>query len=240
MLPPMWRVDDIAEIAAAALKARADALRLEQAVRGLDSLAEVGFHPLLAAALERAGFGVSRERPYPGLPGHRPKHSERERCDLALTPSPAIAIRDPVAELKARDAAAGTLFAPLAEALAVAPGIVPDEALWLEVKLVGQFCFTAGVPGPNRAYASELLSVVRADIPKLARDRMIRHAALILILFTADRATAEHDLAAFMHRCVDRGLPVTSPSTASFDVPDLIGNTICTICVVPVRRAEDD
>lgn len=240
MLHLMWSVEQTAEIAAAALRARADALRAEQAVHGLDAMAELEFHPLLAAGFEGAGFGVYRERPYPGQPGRRPRHAERERCDLVLTPASGIAIRDPVAELKVRDAAAGTLFAPLAEVMAIAPGIPPEDAFWLEIKLVGQFCFTAGIPGPNRSYSSELLSVVTSDIPKLSRDGMIRHAALLLILFCADRATAEHDLAAFMHRCLDRGLPVSSPSMARFDIPDLIGNTLGTVCAVPVRRADGE
>ena len=235
MLALMWPAAEIARIAAEALEARADALRLEQAVRGLDAMPEIQFHPLLAAGFEAAGFGVLREHPYPGQPGRRPRHAERERCDLVLTPSPAMTIRDPVAELKARDAVAGTLFAPLADTLAVSPGIGPDEAFWLEVKLVGQFCFTPGVPGPNRAYSSELLSIVTADIPKLARDRLIRHAALMVILFSADAATAEHDLAAFIHRCLNRGLPVASPDFCRFPIPDLIGNTECTVCLTPVR-----
>ncbi len=232
----MRPAEEIAQIAAAAVKARNDSLRLEQAVHGLDAMPEVQFHPLLAAAFEAAGIGVVREFPYPGQPGRRPRHAERERCDLVLTPAPGVTIRDPVAELKLRDAVAGTLFAPLADSMATVPGIPPEEAFWLEVKLVGQFCFNAGIPGPNRSYSSELLSVVTSDIPKLSRDQMIRHAALMLILFSADRATADHDLAAFMHRCLDRNLPVASPSTVRFDVADLIGNTMCTVCLVPVRH----
>jgi hypothetical protein len=239
MLPAMWRMEQIADVAAAGLRERSSALQFEQAVRGLDAMAEVEFHPLLAAAFEGAGFGVHREFPYPGQPGGRPRHAERERCDLVLTAEPGLAIRDPVAELRTRDAAEGTLFEPLADALAVAPGAGPDEACWLEVKLVGQFCFNAGVPGPNRAYSSEILTLAAADIPKLARDRLIRHAALLLILFTADRETAEHDLAAFAHRCLDKDLPVVSPSIARFGVPDLIGNTVCSVCVMPVRPSAE-
>jgi hypothetical protein len=80
-----------------------------------------------------------------------------------------------------------------------------------------------------------MLSVVAADIPKLARDERIRHAALLLILFTAEKAVAEHDIAAFMHRCLDKNLPVLSPSVEHLPIRDLIGNTTCTVAVAPVR-----
>lgn len=234
MLHGMWLPDQIADVAAAALERHADALRLEQAVRGLDAMEEVEFHPLLADGFLAAGFGAHREAPYPGQPARRPKHAERERCDLVLTASPAAPLRDPVLELKELDAAAGTLFAPMAETLSVAPGVNPDEAYWLEVKLVGQYCYTQGVPGPNRSYASELLSISARDIPKLARDPRINHAGLLLILFTADRQTADHDLAVFMHRCLDKGLPVSSPSLARFDIPEIIGNRLCTVSLTPL------
>lgn len=237
MLAEMWPVDTLAQAAAAALQGRADELRIEQAVRGLDAMAEVEFHPLLAAGFERAGFGVHREFPYPGQPGKRPKHAERERCDLVLTTSPGLRIRDPVRELKTKDAGTGTLFEPMADTLAVEPGIPPDEAFWLEVKLVAQFCFSNGVPGPNRTYASELLRLSASDIPKLARDAAIRHAGILVLLFSADRATADHDLAAFVHRCLDRDLPVGGPSVERVSIPDLIGNTLATVCLLPIRSA---
>jgi len=231
----MWQPDQLADLAAAALRQHADSLRLEQAVRGLDAMEEVEFHPLLCGGFAAAGFGCYREVPYPGVPARRPRHAERERCDLVLSTSPDLAIRDPVAELKEQDAAAGTLFAPLADALCASPGIPPEEAYWLEVKLVGQFCYTHGVPGHNRAYTSELLSVASRDLPKLARDARIRHAALMLILFSADRETADHDLGVFMHRCLDRNLPVSPPSVSRFAIPDIIGNQLCTIALTPLR-----
>jgi hypothetical protein len=229
----MWRPDQIADLAAAALRARLQALCLEQAVKGLDAMTEVEFHPVIADGLTAAGFGVASEFPYPGQPGRRPRFSERERCDLVITPGPEIPIADPVAVLREQDEAETTLFASNAAAEQT-PGIPPEEAYWIEVKLVGQFCYSNGVPGPNRTYTSELLTTVASDIPKLARDEHIRHAALLLILFTADRATADHDLAAFVHKCLDRGLPVSTPSVARVEVPDLIGNTLCTVAAVPV------
>jgi hypothetical protein len=156
-----------------------------------------------------------------------------------LTQTPGELV-DPVAALKERDAAEGTLFAILSstgEAKTPHPWH-PEDAFWLEVKVAGQFCYTTGVPGPNRAYASELGRLPAGDIAKLAREPAIRHAALMVILFTADRATADHDLGAFAHRCLDRDLPVQAPSLARLEIADRIGNSLCTVAVVPVAKRE--
>jgi hypothetical protein len=234
----MWVPDQLptmlVDIAAEGLQKRSGELEAEQAVYGLDALSEVQFHPLLAAAFRGAGFGVWPEQPLPGIVSNRPKRAERERCDLVLTESPLHPLVDPVAVLKESDAAAGTLFAGQ-----MAPpkprGVPPEEAYWLEVKLVEQFCFSAGVPGPNRSYSSELLSIAPRDIPKLAADTLVRFGGLMLILFTAGREVAEHDLGAMAHRCLDQGFPVAAPCWRGFAVPDRIGNTWCTISILPVR-----
>lgn len=234
--PDMFRTELLAEIAASTLRFQAAELVKEQAVRGLDALPETGFHPMLAAGFEAAGLGVFRERPYPGEPAQRPRHAERERCDLVLTDRPGAILLDPVARLKAQDAAAGTLFEVAAPSmLAAETGVEPTDAFWLEIKLVGQYCYTNGVPGPNRTYATEMLRLAASDIPKLSRDPLIKHAAALVILFTADEAIATHDIAAFIHRCLDRELPVGSPSSVGFDVPDIIGNRRCTVTLIPVR-----
>lgn len=239
----MWRPDQLpivlVDLAADALRRRSEELAAEQAVYGLDALSEVEFHPLLAGAYRDAGYGVWPEQPYPGQPGKRPRHSERERCDLVITQSPAWPLRDPVAEQNELEVAAGTLFAPQAEAMLTGMrSTPPEDAFWLEVKLVGQFCYSADIPGPNTTYASELLRVVPSDLPKLARDRRLRHTGLLLILFTSDRQVADHDLAALMHRCLDRALPVASPAVARLPIDDRIGNQLCTLALIPVRPGE--
>jgi hypothetical protein len=227
----------IVECCARGLQRRRDELTAEQAVRGIDALSEREIHPLLRGALLAAGLGALSEVPYPGQPGKRPRHAERLKCDLVVTASPDAALIDPVAELKAIDAAAGTLFASSADAMARESrrGVPPDEAYWLEVKSVGQHCYTNGVPGPNRTYSSELLSVVPTDVPKLAADATIRHAGLLLVLFTETNEVAEHDVSVLMHKCLDRGLPVSWPATERFPIPDMIGNRRCTLSLVPVR-----
>jgi hypothetical protein len=115
-------------------------------------------------------------------------------------------------------------------------GIDPSDAFWLEVKTVGQFCYTHGVPGPNRAYSSELLRLASSDIPKLAKEPLAKFAGILVVIFTEDEATAKHDLHVFMHRCLDKNLPVQSPSSAGFGIADIIGNTRCTVMTVPVRQ----
>lgn len=96
----MWNTDVLIDTAAAALRRESARLREEGAVRGLDACAEVALHALLEKGFRDGGFGVYRERPFPGLGGARPRHSERERCDIVLTPDPAVELLDPVEDRK--------------------------------------------------------------------------------------------------------------------------------------------
>ncbi len=250
----MWRTDDLAQIAADALRERAEELRLEQAVRGLDALPEVGLHPILAGGFGRAGLGVFAEWPYPGEPERRARHSDRERCDLVLTTGDGLI--DPMQELKERDKAAGTLFDPefLKTLGAPAAGTpleavrrdagdgstghagVPGEAFWLEVKTIGQHTYSNGVPGPNHAYAAELIAGPTQDAIKLEWDSAIRHCGVLVVLFTEDERTAEHDLSVLMHRLLDREIPVASHAVRHFGIPDVIGNRVCSVALVPLVK----
>ncbi len=175
--------------------------------------------------------------------GELPDPRDRMRCDLVLTPEPGLTLGDPLALVKSTRArkkqAAGTLFAAV-EAAEPPPTpsegcCPPEDAFWLEVKVVGQFTYSAGIAGPNRSYASELTRGPAADIKKLSSDGRIGHAASLILLFTRDEATAEHDLAQAMHRCLDRELPIGSPVRRSVPMVDRIGNGVLTACLVPVR-----
>lgn len=235
MLAGMWRTDELAEAAAAGLRGFDRAARIAQEVRGVDALSEVDLHPVLREGLEGAGFGVYPEQPYPTPPSRRALRRERERCDLVLTPDPSLRVRDVVEELAVLDAAGETLFSVVAkEELAAAPGIGADEAYWLEVKAVGQHCYTEDVPGPNRGYAGELMAAA-ADLVKLSRDPRIVHGGLLLVLFTEDEATSRHDLGVFVHRCLDKDLAIETPTTVRAPIDDRIGNRVCTVALVPVR-----
>lgn len=231
----MWDVFGLCEAVAAGLRRKATEVDLEQAVHGLDALSEVELHPIIAEAFSSAGFGVIREQPYPS-PGTTRKRSDRERCDIVLTPTHPARLADPVEEQIEQERAAGTLFAG---ALGPAPaGIEPEEAYWLEVKVVGQFCLEAGITGQNRSYTSELIGRAGpiGDIRKLARDKRITHAGVLVVLFAADRATAEHDAAVLVHRCIDRDLPVRSPELHGFEITDRIGNGLCMVIVIPLKK----
>lgn len=274
----MWLADEFADAACEHLAAHARALDAEQAVRGLDALDELGFHPLLAAGFAAAQHPCLREVVYPSEPSPLskiermdpvdlrmiadpvtgeivapadltldPARSERQRCDLVILPAGAAGLLDPIVTRKRaraeRARVAGTLFESAAPAEADPPHhhpepalVHPREALWLEVKVIGQFCYTHGVGGPNRAYASELTRTTVGDLRKLVRDPLIEHAALLLVLFTLDEATAEHDLAAFTHRCLDKGLSVNAPVVRGFNLADRIGNRRASVAVVRVRR----
>ena len=133
-----------------------------------------------------------------------------------FTPSPARPLRDPL--IKA------TLFDN--------PSAVdPQDAYWLEIKTVAQFEST----GPFPRYSAELLATVTQDIKKLWTDGIIAHAGLLLVLFTADQTTAEHDLNAWHHRCLDKGYPVAAPAIRGFAITDRIGNAWCAIALFPIR-----
>ncbi len=173
-----------------------------------------------------------------------PRQSERQRCDLVVLPPGATGLVDAIVTRKRakveKAKVTGTLFEAAADASPEPPPdaslVRPGEALWLEVKVIGQFCYTHGVGGPNRAYSSELTRNAVTDLRKLSRDPLIDHAALVLVLFTIDEATARHDLAAFTHRCLDKGLSVTTPVVREFTLADRIGNRHASVAFVRVRR----
>ena len=132
--------------------------------------------------------------------------------------------------------AEGTLFAAVAHEVLAPPAgsLPPEEALWVEVKTIGQHTYVDGIAGPNRSYAPQF-NTCMADIRKLAMGHSIEHAALALVLFNETAAVAEHDLTAFMHKCLDRRLPVADLRRESIPIADRIGNGVCTVGLVRVR-----
>ncbi len=229
----MWDLHHILRTARAGLERASLASVEEQAVYGIDALCEVDLHPIIADTFRSGGFTAMRERHYPGEPGTRAKYSARRRCDVVLLPQAGQHLIDPVAELMQRDKAAGTLFEAGAATVASIAGVRPEDAFWLEVKLVGQYCYTQGVPGPNRAYSSELTNSLYVDLAKISADAALKWSALLLVLFSDTEATAAHDLPVALHRSLDRGYSFRSPITESFDIPDRIGNRVCTVAVIP-------
>lgn len=232
----MFAPDQIIQTIAAQMHKVAIALDAEHAVQGLDALDELGLHPIVEKALAASNLGVFREFPYPLPPKLRPDHRERERCDLVLTPNPLGPPADPVRERKDRDKAVDTLFEPIVESIASEKKVTPiEECFWLEVKAVGQYTYTDGLPGPNQTYTSQLTRGPAADVAKLARDPLIHQAGVLIVLFTQDETTAKHDLSVMVHKMLDLDLPISSPFVESFPINDRIGNTNCTLAITPLR-----
>ncbi|MFI4897759.1 MAG: hypothetical protein ACIARR_08030 [Phycisphaerales bacterium JB059] len=231
-----WSGRELVEIAAQTLRDRDAALREEQAVFGLDAMDEVALHPVLGAGFRGAGLGVHPEQVYAGSVEARAARRERERCDLVLAGDPEARLLDPVAELVEIDRASGTLFEPVAETMVPEGAVVePGEAYWLEVKAVAQVAYVSGTPGPNRAYASQLVGGPGADIVKLAREPTIRHGGAMVILFAQDVETGEHDIAQMFHALLDRDLPISETVWEGFEIEDRAGNGACVVALAGVR-----
>lgn len=210
-----WDIVAICEAVASGLAARARADDEAQEVYSIDALDELGLHPLIQSALREAGFGVFPEQRFPSDRTARRK-SEGKRCDIVLTPD-GRPLSEPDAE--------ATLFA-------ADDAVSLEAAFWLEVKTVSQFT----TEGPFAHYGKELLQPVSQDVKKLAGDRSIYHAGLLLVLFTVDEAVAVHDLAAWEHRTLQRGYGVAPPIVRRFPLNDRLGNGCCSVALYAIRR----
>lgn len=211
----MWFLGDVHGPAVNGLARAASEAEAEQAVRGIDSHKEIALQGIVAEAIRGAGFGVHREVRYPGDRA-RPKRSEGRRCDLVVT-------RDAL-PLDEESVQPSLFSSPRASSIA--------EALWVEIKVVPQFLEGR----PNRGYGSALQGPVWRDFKKLAADPAVENAAQLLVLFTATDEIAEHDLAATLDAASRRGLLFDTPVAARLPIGDRLGNAVCTICMVQVRR----
>jgi hypothetical protein len=201
---------------AEALRREDQALRLEQAVYGLDSRDELELHAILARHLA-AHFEVAREVHYPSSAGAKASH--RQRCDLVLTPRGR--------PLK-RDTAAPTLFDP-------ADLTPPTEALWLEVKVAFQFREGHVRHG---GYGAQWRSAIVADLKKMEADPLIREAALVLIVFNESESILLKDLDLFELVLVQKEVLAGFRQVRGIPIPDRIGHRLCTVALWPtVQRA---
>jgi hypothetical protein len=244
----MWDLDLICELAAKGLERRARELDAEGSVRGIDCMKELELHAILREAL-----GV--ELPWGGG-GGRFGVLEGERCDIVLLPpatgddapggTPGSPVGTPGLPRRG-DAPADTpdaespwrrrLLDPLeAGTLFEGFGVPPEDALWIEVKVAGQFAVIDGIGRPNPSYSSTLLREVPADARKLASDPIIRDGAVLVVVFNADEVTAAHDLEAWRVRGIDKGWPFETPFVRTFAIADRIGNRVASVVVGGVRR----
>ena len=212
----VWR--SICDGAAEGLREEAARRDAEQSPYGVDALDEVSLHPLLASGIEQTGCRVLREQRLPRGRG-RAKRSEGARCDLVVLPEGEEALVDPLM--------AGTLFGDR--------GAAPEEAVWLEVKAIHQFALVQGVAGPNPRYSALWLREAVEDVGKLSRESALLRRGLLLVAFASDERVLEHDLAAWAHRCLDRGIPINAPVRTTFPITERIGNRLGAAIVVEVR-----
>jgi hypothetical protein len=232
----VWDPERLLEITIESLAAWDRCASDEQAVYGLDSLDELGLHPVLAQGFEAAGYGVYRERVYPGEVERRHKGNARARCDIVLTRDPSAPLLDPVQELLTLDAASGTLFEPIAESMGAGEHVTEvGDAFWLEIKAVGQFGIGMGVPGPNGSYASLLVTGPAGDVLKIASEPMINAGAALVILFAQDERTARHDLTRMCHTLIDHDLPIGDPRIGVAPISERVGHSVVAAGLVPVR-----
>lgn len=209
-----WQPPDIADAVAAGLIQQAQQDDAEHAVYGFDALDELGLHPIIQKTLLDAGYGAWPEQRYPGH-WHKSKRSHGLRCDLVLTPQ-GKPLRD--------QSVKHTLFD-------TGEAVDAQAAYWLEIKTVAQF----ETSGPFKRYSAELLSPVMKDVKKIWSDAVIQYGGLLVLLFTQTQEIAEHDLAVWHERCLQKGFPVGVPAVRGLPITDRIGNNWCSVAVFGVR-----
>lgn len=221
--PDHWHLPTLVDLIADGLKQEAAARDAAGDFCGLDGLNELNLHPLVAASLAAAGYGVWPEQRYPADRIFLRRNSGR-RCDLVLTP--------PGRSLAALEGPMGQPLLPLGttRAAALSRPIPLQEAYWLEVKTVAQH--TAGAASGD--YTSRLLRETLTDVRKMSTEPSLLHCGLLVLLFTADAETALHDLEVMRSRCIDRDLPVQAPERNGFKINDRLGNSHATVTLLPV------
>jgi hypothetical protein len=217
----MWDAHRAHELMLGALRRESDRRAREQAHLGVDALSELALHPILRGALEPE-WTVLAEQRFPGESRKR-RRSEGERCDIVLLEpgdEPPHLI-DPLSE--------DTLFG--------GRGVEPEEAVWIEVKSVGQHAlFEDDFARPNPQYSSVLLQQVPRDVTKLSADPRIRRAGVLVVHFCAEARIAENDLHAMTEKLYEKAPSISAPILGSFEIPDHIGNAMCTLALIPVHH----
>ena len=219
--PACWGAPGLVGAIASGLADEAAARDEAQESLGLDSLAELKLHPLVATALRHTGFGIWPEQRYPA-DRRESRRNHGRRCDLVLTPG-----GRPLAGSVGRH---GHPRLPFPQGDTCLPPVPLCDAFWLEIKTVAQHA--AG--GPGTGYGSGLLTESTADVHKISSDPGLVYAALLVISFTSDATTARHDLDVWRLRCLENDMSLFSPATAGFPIGDRLGNSHCSLALFPI------
>jgi hypothetical protein len=103
---------------------------------------------------------------------------------------------------------------------------------WLEVKRLAQFQNAE----PNRNYSHWLLQPVTNDVQKLIDEPAIRHCGLLLVLFTADEATARHDTQVWLDKLEAKSIAPAHVRTAIYPICDRQGNGTVSLVLADLAR----
>lgn len=201
----------IADLLARTLGAREADLRAEQAVYGLDSLDELKLQSMLAAGICDS-FEVAREVHYPSSAGNKLTH--RRRCDMVLSP------KGKALKLDAKPAG---LFDPPDQT-------EPGDALWLEVKVAYQFREGGARHG---GYGSQWRNAVVADLEKMEQEPAIRHAGLVLVVFTESPVIFDKDVELFEDVLALKGVLAGFRQARTVKILDRMGHKCCSVVVWP-------
>ena len=213
-----WRPDETIDAVARVLKRAEEALRLEQAVYGLDAMKETQLQKVLADGLAADGFAtVAREAHYPSDLGK--KRPSRQRCDLVLTPP-----GRPLLQADAVD-----LFTPT-------DACPPGEGLWLEVKVACQFQEGGR---HHSGYGDQWRNATVKDLSKMEAEPQIREAGLLLIVFTAGEAVVEKDLELFEDVLARKEVLAGFRQVRTVEILERNGHTHATAALWPtIQRGE--
>ena len=207
----MWDFPNIVSVLAGAIETQEGALRTEQAVYGLDSLDELQMHERIAAAMLGA-YSVAREVHYPSSAGNKLTH--RRRCDLVLSP---------LGKPLKLDSRPPSLFDP-------PDPTEPGDALWLEVKVAYQFR-EGGIR--HGGYSSQWRNGVVTDLQKMEQEAPIRHAGLLLVVFTESIEVFEKDVELFEDVLVQKGVIAGFRQARSVSILERMGHRYCSVVVWP-------
>lgn len=207
----LWDFSTIADELHRTLDDAEQALRLEQAVYGLDSKDEKRLQELLAQGLSTK-FEVAREVHYPSTAGRKLTH--RKRCDLVLTP---------IGRPLRLDSKPPDLFDPPDQAR-------PEDALWLEVKIAAQF---RQLNVRHGGYGAQWRTAIVDDLKKMETESPIKEAGLLLIVFTESVDVLHKDLQLFEDVLVEKEVLAGFRQVRSVAILDRMGHKLCTAAVWP-------
>jgi hypothetical protein len=207
----LYDLSTVADHLGKALGRAEEALRVEQAVYGLDSLDEVAIQSVLAEHLAHH-YEVAREVHYPSSAGARRTH--RMRCDLVLCPRGSPLRLDTVPP---------GLFDPPLQC-------DPPQALWLEVKVAFQFREGGARHG---GYGAQWRSAVVEDLRKMQTEPLIHEAALVLVVFNESPAVLQKDLDLFETVLAQKQVLAGFRQVRTVPILDRIGHRLCTVALWP-------